>query len=36
MQDIEVMLGFKLWLVWKILWMVISPLVLVVSVFVCF
>ena len=29
MQDIEVMLGFKLWLVWKILWMVISPLVLV-------
>lgn len=31
MKDIEVMLGFKIWLVWKILWMVISPLVLLVG-----
>ncbi|XP_063402684.1 sodium-dependent proline transporter-like [Mytilus trossulus] len=28
MKDIEVMLGFKISVVWKVLWMVISPLVL--------
>lgn len=31
MKDIEVMLGFKMLFVWKVLWLAISPLVLVVS-----